>query len=344
MAGAIDATLRKFHASLNVSDLRPLDRVLPRAARRRAGQGPIGLRQVRSGGAAARPVADSRPPRRRRQPQSRRAARAKRRGARRDPAPPRGRRAATPSARTASSAVTRGRRSSGSPIRTARSGRSTSFTTTSTITAAPRRLASEPLRVETASVAGAARVGTPAPRSDSRRAFRTTTTRCTRCASKGRSTSHRDADNRAGAAGRVVAGAAPGGADLPPRPGWRSPEPIGSGAAGPGRGGPARAGDERRRRRARSRRLRRDSDREALADGVLRRRRRADARAADRGAQARPPAEGGDASGGVSRTDGPGHRRLRQRVSSRRADAAQRPRLAGAVEERREQRVPVPAA
>ena len=85
-------------------------------------------------------------------------------------------------------------------------------------------------------------------------------------------------------------------------------EPIGSRAAGPGRRGAARAGDERRRRRARSRRVRRDSDREALGDGVLRRRRRADARAADRGAQARSPAEGGGAPRGVSRADGAGRR------------------------------------
>ena len=92
MAGAIDATLRKFHASLNVSDLersiafyRVLLGVEPAKVR-------IGLREVRSGGAAARAVADSRPARGRRPSESRRAARPERRGARRDPAPPRGRR------------------------------------------------------------------------------------------------------------------------------------------------------------------------------------------------------------------------------------------------------------
>ena len=85
-------------------------------------------------------------------------------------------------------------------------------------------------------------------------------------------------------------------------------------AAGTGRRRAARAGGERRRRRARARRIRRDHDREAVADGVLRRRRRADARDADRGRASpghRPRARG--APGGVPRADARGDRRLRQR-------------------------------
>ena len=340
MAGAIDDTLRKFHASLNVSDLDrsiAFYRVLLGAepakvrsdyAKFDLAEPPLVLSLIPGRPGAGGNLNHVGP------------ARAKRRGAGRDSAPPRGGRAATPSGRKASSAVTRGRRSSGSPIPTARCGRSTSFTTTSTITAAPRRLASEPAPRGDRAGAGTARVGAPAPGSDS---LSNSARRQHAARGAPRRVDQRGAGGRQsrGAVRRVVAGAAPGCVDLHPRPGRRSPEPFGARAARSRRGGAARAGDRRRGRRTRSSRIRRDSDREAVGDGVLRRRRRADARDADRGAQAGSPAGNGDAPGGVSRTDGAGHRRLRQRVPSRRADAAQRSRLADAVEERRERRLPV---
>ena len=89
MATAIDAALLKFHASLNVTDLDKsvaFYRVLLGAEPAKVRE----LRQVRPRRAAAGPVADSRPARCRRQPQPRRPARPHRRGAGRDPAPPRG--------------------------------------------------------------------------------------------------------------------------------------------------------------------------------------------------------------------------------------------------------------
>ena len=344
MAGAIDATLRKFHASLNVVGSRPLDRVLPRAARRRAGQGQAGLREVRSRRAAARPVADSRAARRRRQPQSRRAARANRRGAGRDSAPPRGGRHAAPSARKASSAATRGRRSSGSPIPIGALWEIYVFhdDIDDHGSAAPPRV--EPLQRGHRAGAGAARPGSTISAIRFPREFHTTTTRCTRCGSKGPSTWRRRPTIAPGLLAEALRALRPGAAiylhglagDRPSRSSPALPGPAAAVQHVPATGDVvddlARAGFV-------------EIQIEKLSEtALLRRRRRADARAADRGAQAGSPAANGDAPGRVSRTDGAGHRRLRQRVPSRRADAAQRPRLADAVEERRERRVPVPEA
>ena len=77
-----------------------------------------------------------------------------------------------------------------------------------------------------------------------------------------------DADNRPGLLAEALRALRPGASDLPPRPGRRSPEPFEPCAARPGRGGAARAGHRRCRRRTRSSRIRRDSDREAVADGA----------------------------------------------------------------------------
>jgi hypothetical protein len=57
-----------------------------------------------------------------------------------------------------------------------------------------------------------------------------------------------------------------------------------------------------------------------------------DARVPDRRPQARPSSPDRDASRGVSRSDGAGHRRLRQRLQAGSADGAQRARLADALE------------
>ena len=302
MAGAIDDTLRKFHASLNVSDLdrsiafyRVLLGTEPAKVRSDyakfdLAEPPLVLSLIPGRPGAGGNLNHVGP------------ARADRRGARRDTAAPRGGRASTPSGKTASSAATRGRRSSGSPIPTARSGRSTSFTTTSTITAAPRRRASRQLRVDTRDVAGAAARGNIGcgtrflpriPHDDN-------TLHEVRL--EGSINVAPDADNRPGLLAESLRALRPGASIYVhglagDRPSLRRPRcparPPPCSTCRP----PAMSSTTR------SRRIRRDPDREAVSDGVLRRRRRPDARTADRRR--------------ASQVTGRGRRRTRRCISGR---------------------------
>ena len=189
MAGAIDATLRKFHASLNVSDL---ERSIA-FYRALLGAEPA---KVRSDYAkfdlADPPLVLSLIPKRSGAGGPLNHAGLRMRNAEELVEVQRRLEAAgmPTSARRASSAVTRARPSSGSPIRMARSGRSTSFTKTSTTMARRRRLALKKRRSRRH------RRGRSAPGSiifatRFRPASPTTTTHSRRCASKVPSMSHR---------------------------------------------------------------------------------------------------------------------------------------------------------
>ena len=226
-----------------------------------------------------------------------------------------------------------------------RCGKSTSFTRTSPSTARPRRLASSEVQVQAAAAPRRPEPGNITFASRCRRAFRTTTTRCTRCASKGRSTRDRDAANRAGLFAESLRALRPGAPIYIHGLAGDRREPIGSShcrvrqprsstcpAASSVVDELARAGFA-------------DIQIEKLSqtayfvvDGVPMREMRVVARKPGY----RPKVAAHQRR--VSRADGARRRRLRQRVSSRRADAAERSRLAGALEERGEQRVPVPEA